>query len=125
MKTILIVDDEPDIVELLMGRLQSNHYNVIAAVNGKKGVESARKHHPDLILMDVLMPEMTGYEAIRELKCFPDTRDIPVIILTGLYDNDHADATGSHGIDVAGVVYETVGKPFHPQRLLDAVKKYI
>jgi len=67
-KCILVVDDEPDIVTLVKSRLEANGYEVISAYNGKDGIEKALEAQPDMILLDLMMPIMDGYEAGRKLK---------------------------------------------------------
>ncbi len=81
-KKILIVDDEPDIVFLLKSRFESNGFNAIGASNGKEGLEKAISEKPDLIVLDLLMPEKDGYETMNELKNNDETKDIPVILFT-------------------------------------------
>ena len=86
--TILVVDDEPNIVKLVESRLKANGYDVISAGNGRQGFEKAKKEKPDLILLDIMMPEMTGEEALAQLKNDPETQAIPVIMLTAKQEAD-------------------------------------
>ncbi|MCL9980476.1 MAG: response regulator transcription factor [Bacteroidia bacterium] len=79
---ILIVDDEQDILELIRHALNKEGYEVHIAVNGQQAIEKTAKVHPDLILMDVMMPVMDGMEACRQLKEDPATQQIPIIFLT-------------------------------------------
>ncbi|QJA05843.1 two-component system response regulator [Thermosulfurimonas marina] len=81
---ILCVDDDITILELLGDYLEALGYRVLRAGNGREGLELARKHLPDLILLDVMMPEMSGFEVCRELKRDPETTDIPVVMVTAL-----------------------------------------
>jgi len=85
---ILVVDDEPNIVKLVESRLKANGYEVVSAGNGRQGFEKAKEEKPDLILLDIMMPEMTGDEALALLKKDPATGDIPVIMLTAKQDAD-------------------------------------
>lgn len=105
--TLLIVDDEKHNRALLTELLQGEH-RVILAKNGIQALERAREHQPDLILLDVLMPEMDGYAVIRELKNDNQTRDIPVIFVTAL------DSIGDEerGLELGAVDY--ISKPFTP-----------
>jgi DNA-binding response OmpR family regulator len=82
-KRILVVDDEPHIVKIVASRLKANGYEVITAGDGMEGIEKAKKDKPDLILLDIAMPTMTGQEALKKLKEDKDTKSIPVIMLTG------------------------------------------
>jgi DNA-binding response OmpR family regulator len=83
-KTILVVDDEPDVVTYLGTFFQDNGFNVIHAKNGREGFERAKTDHPDLITLDITMPEESGVKMFRELQAESATADIPVIIITGV-----------------------------------------
>lgn len=87
-KTILIVEDEKDIREALSDELQENQYEVIEAKNGKEGVTAALERHPDLILMDLLMPEISGMEALQHIRADSWGVNVPVIVLTNLNANN-------------------------------------
>ena len=82
---IMIVDDEPDLLELLKTTLLANGYDVVTASDGLEGLEQAKNESPDLILLDIKMPRMDGYTMLRELKKSEGTKHIPVIMLT-VYD---------------------------------------
>ena len=86
--TILIVDDSPMSREMLEGILAPEGYALITAANGEQGLEKARRHRPDLILLDVLMPGMNGFEVCEELRKDPATAEAPVIFLTSLEDRE-------------------------------------
>lgn len=82
MAKILVVDDEKDVVELLKFLLEKDGYTVITAFNGREALEVAGQTKPDLVLLDVMMPEMDGYTVQTKLLDNPATRSIPIIILT-------------------------------------------
>ncbi|MEE9492154.1 MAG: response regulator [Gammaproteobacteria bacterium] len=82
MTRILIVDDSPTETHILKGMLEKNGFEIDTASNGDEGLERARAQHPDLILMDVVMPGLNGFQATRKLTKDPDTASIPVIIVT-------------------------------------------
>jgi CheY-like chemotaxis protein len=82
--TILIAEDHNDSREALGALLEAFGFKVLLAADGLQAIELARRDHPDLILMDVMMPALDGLEATRRLRGFPDTRDIPIITLTAL-----------------------------------------
>jgi twitching motility two-component system response regulator PilH len=82
MKQIMIVDDSPTDAHLLQKMLEKNGYQTLTAGNGNEGIEVARLLRPDLILMDVVMPGLNGFQATRELSSDPETSSIPVIIVT-------------------------------------------
>ena len=81
-KKILVVDDESDVTELLQARLEAIGYEVLIAHGGEVGLKKARAEKPDLVLLDVMMPKLNGYQVCRELKKGEDTRQIPVMMLT-------------------------------------------
>lgn len=82
MAQVLIVDDSPTETHVLKSILEKNGYATISAVNGEEGIEQARLEKPDIILMDVVMPGLNGYQATRRLSRDPATASIPVIIVT-------------------------------------------
>ena len=83
-KKILIVDDEPDLRTFLGAFLEDNGYDVITAVNGKECMVKAKKEQPDLITLDITMPEESGVRAFRNIQEDPQTMGIPIIIVTGV-----------------------------------------
>lgn len=87
-KTILLVDDDPLLNRMYQVKLSEDGYNIEIAANGEEALIKARKHKPDLILLDLMMPKMNGIEALKELKKDETTKDIKIIILTNLDDKD-------------------------------------
>jgi DNA-binding response OmpR family regulator len=83
-KKILVVDDEPDVVSYLSTLLEDNGFQVITAVNGKDGLEKAKAEHPDLVLLDISMPEESGVRMFRNLQDDAQTSEMPVIMVTGV-----------------------------------------
>lgn len=83
-KKILVIDDEPDMLNYLGTYLQDNGFEIIKASNGKEGFEKAKTIHPDLITLDITMPEESGVRALRNFQESEETKDIPVIIITGI-----------------------------------------
>ncbi len=88
MGRILVVDDEPDLLRLLEKILGRRGYDVITSSSGKECLERVKIERPDLILLDVMMPDMDGWTVCKALKADPETRDIPVIVLTVLTSED-------------------------------------
>ena len=86
VKKILIADDEPDILEIIQFNLQAEGYEVLTAKNGDEAIDQAKKHHPDLIILDIMMPEMNGFDVAAVLKNDPQTMDIPIIVLSIVQD---------------------------------------
>ena len=85
-KRILIIDDEPNFLELLKVRLEANGYDTSEAMTGREGLEKVRSEKIDLILLDIVMPDMDGYTFLHKLKADLETRSIPVIVVTGKPD---------------------------------------
>ncbi|MBU0900304.1 response regulator [bacterium] len=119
MKKILIIDDDPDIVGVLKLLLEIAHYQVIETFNGKEGLERADKDQPDLILLDIMMPVMDGWEVCKKLKGCLKTSPIPVIILTAKSEEENEKRAKKEGV----VDYLT--KPFLPLSLLKKIEKAI
>ena len=116
-KKILAVDDEKHIVRLVQINLQKEGYEVVTATNGREAVEAVAQHKPDLIVMDVMMPELDGFGALQLLKENPETAGIPVIMLTAKAQ----DADVFKGWQSGADLYLT--KPFNPSELLTFVKR--
>ncbi len=120
--TILIVDDEKKIRELLDLRLTDEGFTVIQAADGEEGVLAARKHSPDLILMDVMMPKMDGAEAVNELQQDPATKDIPVIFLTSMITKEE-ETNQAFGIQLDAKNHRFIAKPFETSSLIAEIHK--
>ena len=111
-KTVLIVEDEEDIQILLDYNLREQGYSILQATDGEEGLLQAIEYHPDLILLDWMLPLLSGMEVLRQLRAHPDTRDIPVIMLTA--KGEEADRL--RGLD--GGADDYITKPFSPAELL-------
>jgi len=118
-RRILAVDDEQAIVRLIEVSMGRQGHTVITASDGREAVAKAEAEQPDIILMDVMMPYVDGFEAIRLLKAKESTRDIPVILLTA----KRHDADMLQGIESGAVSYLT--KPFAPTELVALVEKIL
>jgi len=116
MAKILIAEDERDIRDLIAFTLRFAGYEVFVATNGEEAVELAPQVNPDLVLMDVRMPRMTGYEACRAMKARPDLRDIPVVFLSAKGQENEI----QQGLDAGAEEY--LLKPFAPDQLTSHVK---
>ncbi|MCL6494890.1 MAG: response regulator [Ignavibacterium sp.] len=116
MKKILVIDDLPENVFMLQDRLEHEGYEVITAYNGSTGIEKAISELPDLILLDVMMPDITGIEVCRRLVNDPATKDIPIILVTA---KSGADDT-KEGLEAGAFDY--IKKPFNRVELLARVK---
>lgn len=116
-KKILVVEDEPDLILMLKERLKSEGYKVEAAFNGLEGIEKAKKIKPDLILVDVMMPELDGYSMTQRLKEDDLTTGIPIIVIT-------IKETMKELFQKLGV-NNFFTKPFDTEQLLEAIKNIL
>jgi CheY-like chemotaxis protein len=114
---ILIIDDDVDTLKLVGMMLQKQGYSIVAANNGPQGLEQAEKEAPDLILLDVMMPGMTGLETCRLLRAEMALRDTPIILLTASDDPD-LDAKGRQAGATA-----SMRKPFGSANIISAVEQ--
>jgi CheY-like chemotaxis protein len=80
--TVLVIDDEPAVVEMLTGTLRPRGYAVIEAFGGRQGIDLAREHTPDVIVLDLMMPEVTGFDVVQQLRTDPKTEHIPILVFT-------------------------------------------
>jgi len=111
-KKILIVDDDPLEQKLVKDICKIAGYGAVSACDGEEGISAALAHKPDLILMDVMMPKMDGYAAVRELKKKPETKNIPVIMVTAVGYKSNVEL----GIRAGASDYIT--KPFNIKQLI-------
>lgn len=118
-ETILIVDDEADLLELIEYNLKREGYNVLKAENGAEGLRLARKHHPDLVLLDIMMPRMTGTDVLRAMKDEPDLRAVPVIFLTARADEE----TEIEGLDIGADDF--LPKPISTAKLVSRIRSVL
>ncbi len=119
MAKILIAEDEPDIRELVAFMLRFAGYEVLAAANGEEAVQCATREVPDLILMDVRMPRMAGYDACRLMKANPNLRDVPVVFLSAKGQESEIQS----GLDAGAEEY--LLKPFSPDELTNRVRSIL
>ncbi len=117
-KKILVVDDEPNNLQLIRQVLR-NHYQLLFATTGEKALEAATQHWPDLVLLDIMMPGMDGYEVCKQLKANPVTREIPVIFVTAMSEVENE----AEGFDVGAVDY--IQKPVSGSILLRRVQTHL
>ena len=120
MKKVLIVDDEEDALKMLGKRLTVEGYFVITATNGKDAIALAKSQHPDIIILDIIMPGMDGGQVAAELKEHPSTRNIPVILLTAILSKAEEEKYDSM---VGGHI--TLAKPLDAEKLLDQMNKLL
>ena len=118
-KLILVVEDQEDNRRIMRDLLTSGGYEVIEAVTGEEGVTAAESHRPDLILMDIQLPGLDGYEATRQIKANPDLQHIPIIAVTSYALSGDDFKAFEAGCDAY------VSKPFSPRELLAKIREYL
>jgi two-component system alkaline phosphatase synthesis response regulator PhoP len=116
---ILVVDDEVYILHILDFSLGAEGFEVITANNGELAIEKAKQEKPDLIVLDIMMPVLDGYETCRRLKREAETKNIPVVLLTA----KGRDVDKRLGYEVGAVDY--VVKPFSPNRLIERIQEIL
>ncbi|HVK05489.1 MAG TPA: response regulator [Armatimonadaceae bacterium] len=119
MPRILAVDDEPNIVRLIQVNLERHGYTVETASNGAQALAKIKANRPDLLVSDVMMPEMDGFELLANVRRDPSLTDLPVIMLTAKAQDKDVMTGYQYGADM----YLT--KPFNPQELLQFVKRIL
>jgi two-component system cell cycle response regulator DivK len=118
-KTILVVEDQEDNRQILRDLLGSAGYEMIEADNGEDAIAMATAHRPDLILMDIQLPILDGYEATRRIKADPSLKDIPIIVVTSYALSGDEDKARAAGCD------DYVAKPYSPRALLAKIKEHL
>lgn len=118
MEKILVVDDEKNIRELLKIKFEAGGFRCLTAENGKEAIEIAKYRQPSLIILDLIMPVMGGFEAYKALKADPSTKNIPIIAYTA----QNADVVAEKGLEALDIV-DFVLKPFDTKVLMMAVDK--
>ncbi len=119
-KRVLCIEDDAEMIDLIRLILERKGFEVLEAVGGKEGLEVSRREMPDLILLDLMMPEVDGWEVFRQLRADEHLKDIPVIVVTAKAQSIDI-VLGLHIAKVDGYVT----KPFGPQELLKSVNKVL
>lgn len=118
-KKILFIEDETELVDLMRKRLETNNYQMVAAYDGEEGLKKVEQEKPDLILLDMILPGINGLELCRRLKADPETKSIPIIIVT---------ASGEEGLPercLAAGADGLIIKPFEAEEPLGKIRKFI
>jgi DNA-binding response OmpR family regulator len=118
-RKILIVEDEPLVVRIVEANLKIEGFEVIVASDGEAGLELAQSELPCLIILDVLLPKMHGWEVLRHLKATPATQNIPIIVLTVLDALEYLEHAQSSNVE------KYIVKPFEPEELLTTVRELL
>ena len=123
-KKVLVVDDDPDDVKMISMILELEGYDVITAGNGEEALRKVESDDPDLVLLDVMMPELDGFAACAKLKSSPDSKGIPVILLTGVAKQITTTRYPIDGV-LRAEAEEYLEKPVDPEDLLKVVAGYL
>ncbi|TFH33241.1 MAG: response regulator [Anaerolineales bacterium] len=119
-KRVVCIEDEPEMIDLVRLILGRKGFNVIGANGGIEGLETVRREHPDLVLLDLMMPDMDGWEVYQQMKADTQLREIPVVVVTAKAQS----IDKVLGLHIAKVD-DYITKPFGPQELLESVEKII
>ncbi len=118
-KRILVVEDQPDNRQIIRDMLSTTDYEVAEAENGEEALAAVAKQRPDLILMDIQLPVLDGYEATRRIKADPALRSIPIIAVTSYALSGEAEKAREAGCD------DYLPKPYSPRELLAKIRQYL
>jgi two-component system, OmpR family, response regulator VicR len=120
MARVVCIEDEPDMIELMRLLLTRQGFEVIGARGGKEGVELVEKNLPELVLLDIMMPDLDGWEVYDHLKQNPTTRNIPVIVVTARAQTaEKLAALDKEGVD------DYIVKPFGPGQLMESIQRVL
>lgn len=119
-KRLAYIEDEAEMIDLVRLILGRRGYTVLGATGGREGLDLVRKEHPDLVLLDLMMPDMDGWDVYHQIKSDELTRDIPVIVITAKAQN----IDKILGLRIAKVE-DYIAKPFSPQELLERVEQVL
>ena len=120
ISTVVCIEDEEEMIELIRLILGRQNIDVVGALGGEEGLETVAELKPDLVLLDLMMPEMDGWEVYQQMKAHPEMRDIPVIVVTAKAQS----IDRVLGLHIARVD-DYITKPFGPQELLESVQRVI
>jgi len=119
-KRVVCIEDEPEMIDLVKLILSRKGYDVVGAMGGREGLEVISREKPDLVLLDLMMPDMDGWEVYQKMKSDDDLREIPVIVVTAKAQS----IDKVLGLHIAKVD-DYITKPFGPQELLESVEKVL
>jgi len=119
MKKVLIADDHPEAVELVRVTLEDEDYEIVDTFNGKETLKKARVEKPDIVLLDVVMPKMDGFEVCRQLRKDPQTKEILIVVLTAKGQEVDKERGRKVGAD------DYITKPFSPSALLIKIEEIL
>ncbi|HNT23189.1 MAG TPA: response regulator [Anaerolineales bacterium] len=120
LKRLVYIEDEEEMIDLVRLILSRRGFEVLGANGGRQGLDMVRKEHPDLVLLDLMMPDMDGWDVYQQMKADDSTREIPVIVVTAKAQS----IDKVLGLHIAKVE-DYIAKPFSPQELTDSVEKVL
>lgn len=119
-KVVVCIEDEPEMIDLVKLILGRKGFDLVGAVGGREGLDTVRRLKPDLVLLDLMMPDMDGWEVYQQMKADDELKDIPVVVVTAKAQS----IDKVLGLHIAKVD-DYVTKPFGPQELLHSVRKVL
>ena len=119
-KLVIYIEDDPEMIDLVSLILERHDYQVLGALDGKTGLEIIDREEPDLILLDLMIPDMDGWEVYKQLTAREQRRSIPVIVVTA----KSQPIERVLGLNIAKVI-DYISKPFHPQELLESIERVL
>ena len=122
MARILLIDDDRDLAYLTRLSLLPKGHDILPFHDAQKAMEAAKQQKPDLILMDIMLPGVSGAEAVKQLRKDPNLQNVPVVFLTGLISSAEEDVEKT-GINIDGRTYQTLGKPYEIEDLLKVIEQ--
>lgn len=114
-KKVLLTDDEPNIVRVVAARLKAHNYEVIPAYDGEEALEKVASEKPDILLLDIMLPKMDGFEVCRRIRAEESTKHLPIILFSAKTQEEDK----KKGREVQADAY--ISKPFDPQRLIETI----
>ena len=117
---VVCIEDEPEMIDLVRLILGRKGFDVIGAAGGIEGLEKVKREKPDIVLLDLMMPDMDGWEVYQQIKADPDVSDIPIVVVTAKAQS----IDKVLGLHIAKVD-DYITKPFGPQELLESVEKIL
>jgi two-component system alkaline phosphatase synthesis response regulator PhoP len=118
-RTILVVDDEPALLRLMAFLLQRKGYGMLTATNGEEALHVIREQRPDLVLLDIMMPRLDGYEVAEAIRADPATAEIPIVMLSAKAQDEDIERGLAAGVD------SYITKPFDPEKLAETVAAFL
>ena len=119
-KRVVCIEDEPEMIDLVKLILSRKGFQVVGAMGGREGLEAIQREKPDLVLLDLMMPDMDGWEVYQQIKADPDLKQIPVVVVTAKAQS----IDKVLGLHIAKVD-DYITKPFGPQELLESIEKIL